>query len=87
MKIVTATGKEFRVQRCYISDLDGVLNIGVYDTTIPDAAVVFGNPAETSRIVRVDEDDGSIVEFDGYVFISLIVSDSALNGVYIVLHK
>lgn len=87
MKIITATGKEYQVQRCYVSDMDGVLNIGVYNITIPDAAVLFGNPGETSKIVCVDEDADSIVEYDGYIYLSLIVAESSLNGVYVVLHK
>ena len=89
MIVTTKTGKTFVAQRCYISDIDGVLNIGLRDETMVNVVPIFGNPEETETITCFNDEDENENEkvFIGYTYLTMAVYDGNINGVYVVLRK
>ena len=87
LEITTKTGKKFSAQRCYVSDLDGVLNIGLVDASMSEAAIVFGDPNETEEITCYNPESEETFHHNGYTFLTLMTYESRLNGAYLVLRK
>ncbi len=85
LTITTVTGKKFAAHRCYISAVDGVLNIGLVDTSMYDAVSIFGQDEETETIVCYNPETDEETQYTGYTYLSLATVDD--SGVYIVLRK
>lgn len=86
-ELTTATGKTYPAHRCYISDMDGVLNIGIADISLGEAASVFSLASETEHLSCEHLESHEVQEFYGYTSLTLITVQSNINGVYIVLRK
>ena len=63
-KIITATGKEIKIEWCGPSTIDFALRFAVCDSTMQDVLVTFTNPEETSALTHVFDNHETV--FNGY---------------------
>ena len=83
-RILTATGKEFKVIWCAISSFDGILRFNMLNCDFATAVSVFSNVDETNVIIH--KVDNETTEYSGYTALRGIEID-ALNRITIALSK
>lgn len=63
-KIITATGKEFKIDWCGPSTIDFALRFEVIESTMADILSTFTNPEETAELTHVFDEHETV--FRGY---------------------
>lgn len=59
-RIITATGKDFDIEWCGPSTIDGALRFEIVNRTMGEIVTVFMNPSETVSLTHVFDDKQTV---------------------------